>query len=123
MKRLYSIRGAVCAENTKESILKNVGDMCRALFEENSVKAEDLVNIQFSMTRDLDVMNPCFALRKSDVGIDTANVALFGVQEAEIVGMLPKCIRVMVTLYLEEGTALRHVYMNGAEVLRPDFKR
>ncbi|MCQ2248645.1 MAG: chorismate mutase [Treponema sp.] len=123
MKRLYSIRGAVCAENTRESILKNVGDMCRELFRENSVKAEDLVNIQFSMTRDLDVMNPCFALRKSDVGVDTSNVALFGVQEAEIVGMLPKCIRVMVTLYLEEGTVLRHVYMNGAEVLRPDFKR
>ncbi|WP_407399137.1 chorismate mutase [Treponema sp.] len=121
MKRLYALRGAVCSENTKEDILKNVGDMCRQLFKLNSVDAKDLVSIQFTMTDDLDVMNPCYALRHSDTGIDTSKVALFSSPELEIVGMLRKCIRVMITLYLEENSELKMVYMNGAEVLRPDF--
>lgn len=123
MKRLYAIRGAVCAENTKESILENVGNMCRELFEKNNVKSEDLVSIIFSQTSDLDVMNPCFALRHSEVGVDTSKVALFGIPELEIVGMLSKCIRVMVNVYLEEGSTITPVYRNGAEVLRPDFKK
>lgn len=123
MKRLYALRGAVCSENTKEDILKNVGDMCRQLFSFNNVKAEDLVSIQFTMTSELNVMNPCYALRHSDTGVDTSKVALFSSPELEIVGMLKNCIRVMVTLYMEEGSELNMVYMNGAEVLRPDFKR
>lgn len=123
MKRLYALRGAVCSENTKEDILKNVGDMCRQLFSLNNVKSEDLVSIQFTMTPDLNVMNPCYALRHSDTGVDTSKVALFGMPELEIFGMLPKCIRVMVTLYMEDNSQLQMVYMNGAEVLRPDFKR
>lgn len=121
MKRLYALRGAVCSENTKEDILKNVGNMCRELFTLNKVHAEDLVSIQFTMTSELNVMNPCYALRHSDVGIDTSKVALFSSPELEIVGMLKNCIRVMVTLYMEEGSDLKMVYMNGAEVLRPDF--
>ena len=56
-----------------------------------------------------------------DTGIDTSKVALFSTPELEIVGMLKNCIRVMVTLYLEENSELHMVYMNGAEVLRPDF--
>ncbi|MCI5830017.1 MAG: chorismate mutase [Treponema sp.] len=123
MKRLYALRGAVCSENTKEDILKNVGDMCRQLFEQNKVKAEDLVSIQFTQTKELDVMNPCFALRHSDTGIDTSKVALFAMPELEIKGMLKNCIRVLVTLYMEENSKPHMVYINGAEVLRLDFKK
>lgn len=123
MKRLYALRGAVCSENTKDDILKNVGAMCRELFKLNDVKAEDLVSIQFTMTSELNVMNPCFALRHSETGVDTSKVALFSSPELEITGMLKNCIRVMVTVYLEENSELKMVYMNGAEVLRPDFSR
>lgn len=123
MKRLYALRGAVCSENTKDDILKNVGAMCRELFKLNDVKAEDLVSIQFTMTSELNVMNPCFALRHSETGVDTSKVALFSSPELEITGMLKNCIRVMVTVYLEDNSELKMVYMNGAEVLRPDFSR
>lgn len=122
MKRLYAVRGAVCSENTKEDISKNVHEMCDAIFTENGIKSEDLVSIQFTMTKDLDEYNACAALRKSGPCIDCSQVALFCSQEAEIKGMLPKCIRVMITCYLEEGKEIRNIYMNGAEVLRPDRK-
>lgn len=122
MKRLYALRGAICSENTKEDILQNVQKMCSELFKLNNVQAEDLVSIQFTMTNDLNVLNPCSALRQVNTGIDTSKVALFGLPELEIVGMLRKCIRVMITLYMEENSSLHMVYMNGAEILRPDLK-
>ena len=105
MKRLFGIRGAVCAENTKESISLQTAEMCRKLFSENSLSAADIVSVQFTLTRDLDVFNPCAALRANDVGIDTSRIPLFCSQEA----------------YMDENAVPSPVYMGGAEVLRPDF--
>lgn len=121
-KKLVSIRGAVCAENTKESITEWVGLMCRELFEHNCIREDDVVNIHFSMTNDLDVLNPATALRRCDVGIDTSGIPLFTSQEAEIQGMLRKVVRVMITAWIStENLPVRPVYMNGAEALRPDL--
>ncbi|MBP3366947.1 MAG: chorismate mutase [Treponema sp.] len=120
-KRLYGIRGAVCAQNTKESVLKNVGEMCRELFARNGIAAEDIVSIHFTMTPDLDCMNAAAALRSSSTGTDVSKAALFTSQEACIQGMMPGVVRVLVTSYLAEGSSPVHVYMNGAEKLRPDF--
>ena len=36
-KRLYAWRGAVCVENTAESITENVCLMCRELFSGNNI--------------------------------------------------------------------------------------
>lgn len=121
MKRLFSIRGAVCSENTKEDIIKNVGNLARELFRKNSIQAQDLVNIQFTMTPDLNEMNAAAALRKSDTGVDVSGTALFTSQEAVIKGMPQKVVRMMVTVYLEESAVPCHVYQNGAEKLRPDL--
>ena len=41
-KRLAAFRGAVCVENTPQSITENVCLMCRELFQRNSIKAEDI---------------------------------------------------------------------------------
>ncbi|MBR6913109.1 MAG: chorismate mutase, partial [Treponema sp.] len=62
-KRLYGLRGATGAENTKESIQKNVVEMCLKLFAENSLSPEDIVSIQFTQTGDLTAMNPVAAIR------------------------------------------------------------
>lgn len=120
-KRIYGIRGAVCAQNTKESLLKNVGALCRELFARNGITAEDLVSVHFTMTSDLDCMNAAAALRSSDTGIDVSKAALFTSQEACIQGMMPHVVRVLVTAYLSQGADPVHVYLNGAEKLRPDF--
>lgn len=95
--------------------------MCRALFEKNTLDSEDIVSVQFSLTRDLDEMNPCAAMRKYDVGIDTSHIPLFCTQEAYIKGGLEKVIRIMVTAYMEGDSVPVPIYMNGAEKLRPDF--
>lgn len=120
-KRVCAIRGATRAENSRESILQNVESLCREIFERNTVRSEDLVSITFTQTRDLDELNPCYALRHGDVGIDVSSVALFSMNELETKGMLSRTIRVMVTAYLANPSDIFHVYKNGAEVLRPDF--
>ncbi len=121
MKRLYGIRGAACAENTKESISVSTVKMCSEIFALNNVKAEDIVSIHFTLTKDLDEANPCAVLRRDYKGIDVSKAALFCSQEAYIKGGLEKVVRVLLTVYLEEGSEVQNVYVNGAECLRPDF--
>lgn len=120
-KRLCAIRGACFCENTAESILKNVGDMCRMLFAKNDLKAKDLVSIQFTMTCSLDCLNAASALRKSDVGVDVSKIPLFVSQEAFTQGSPDKAIRVLVTAYMKKHTVPQSVYINGAESLRADI--
>ena len=121
MKRLYALRGATGAENTKESIQKNVVEMCLGLFSRNSLLPSDIVSIQFTMTSDLTAMNPAAALRRGQNDFDVSQVALFSSQEPEIDNSPEKMVRVLVTCYLPENARLNHVYINGGEKLRPDF--
>ena len=123
MKRLYGLRGATGAENTKESIKNGVVEMCLKLFEENNLAPEDIVSIHFTMTKDLTAMNPAAALRTGQSKFDVSQCALFSSQEVDIDGSPEKMVRVMVTCYLPENSKLNHVYIHGGEKLRPDFAK
>lgn len=137
-KRLYGVRGATGAENTKESISKNVCEMCLEIVKKNNLRAEDIVSIQFTQTVDLDEMNPAAALRKGQSEFDFSAVPLFCSQEPSIKNSPEKMVRVLFTAYFDfdedkdesdkdgktgNGNAkkIRHVYINGGEKLRPDF--
>ena len=125
-RRLYAIRGAVCCENTKESITENVQKMMRELFDSNGICSENhdgIVSLVFSMTPDLDEKNAAKAFREGDYGFDVSGICLWTSQEANIKGMLPRTVRAMLTVYLPENTCVNRVYMNGAEALRPDIKK
>ena len=91
------------------------------IVKKNNLQAQDIVNIQYTVTSDLTALNPATALRKSDIGIDVSHVPLFCSQEPEIEGMLKKVIRVMITVYMKEGSSPVNIYTGGAEVLRPDI--
>ena len=120
-KRLYGIRGAVCAENTADSIQKAVDMLCSRVFAENALRADGIVSIQFTLTADLTALNPAAALRKSSVGEAASKCALFCAAEPEVAGSLPRVIRVLITAYLPEGAKPVNIYTGGAEVLRPEL--
>jgi chorismate mutase len=120
-KRLYGIRGAVCAENTADSVFKAVDTLCSRVFAENALQSDDIVSIQFTLTADLTALNPAAALRRSSVGAGLSKCALFCSVEPAIAGSLPHVIRLLITAYLPEGSEPVHVYTGGAEVLRPDL--
>jgi chorismate mutase len=119
-KRLYALRGAAQCENTEEGIREQVSLLYDSLLAKNSLAEENIVSVIFSLTSDLDALNPAAALRQTG---RAGELALFAVQEAETIGALPRTIRVIIHCYLPEGTKPCHEYRNGAEVLRPDRRR
>ncbi len=123
-KRVAAFRGAVCVKNTVESITDNVCLMCRELFTRNSIQAEDIISLQFTITDDINVLNPATALRRGDCGLDIKDVPLFCSQEAKIEGGMKFVVRALLTAYHNGGNEGRqNVYLNGAEKLRPDFSK
>ena len=121
-KRLAAFRGAVCVENTVESITENVCLMCRELFSRNLIEACDIVSLQFTITDDITVLNPATALRRGDCGLDTSAIPLFCSQEAKIDGGMKQVVRALLTAYTDAGAERHNVYLNGAEKLRPDCR-
>ena len=117
-KRLKALRGATCALNEKEDILRQVAALYDALLRENHLREEDLVSLIFSVTQDLDAENPAAALRRSGRAHEAA---LFAVREADTADSPKGVIRALAHCYLAEEPA--HIYRNGAESLRPDRVR
>ena len=100
----YAIRGAITADaDTREAIDEAVGQMMKALFEENGLREENLVSVIFSQTRDLRSRNAAAACRAS--------------------GFCSRAIRVLVTAEGGRKEDARMVYLKGASVLRPDLRR
>jgi chorismate mutase len=116
-KRLFALRGAVRCKNEPEDITDQVGRLYDELLARNNLAEPDIVSIIFSVTADLDALNPAAALRKSG---RAGEASLFVLQEAPARGGLERTIRALIHCYLDEGAGVRHVYRNGAEVLRPD---
>ena len=114
--RLHAARGATCCENAAESIAERVPALYAEILRKNSIKERDIVSVLFSVTSDLTVLNPATALRRVGFAKD---VPLFACAEPFIDGYLPKVIRVLVTYYGIGKPS--HVYINGAEALRPDL--
>ena len=122
--RLFCIRGAVCTENNAESIIKNVEQLFKTIIKENNIVNEkNFVSIQFTVTPDIDELNPAAALRRGNLGIDVSHIPLFCSQEPVMKNSLQNVIRMMITVYLQEDATIQSVYLNGAEVLRPDLTR
>jgi chorismate mutase len=116
-KRLFALRGATQCDNEEGDILRRVSALYDALLAQNALAEGDIVSLIFSVTPDINVKNPAAALRASG---RAADLALFAVQEAAVTGGLPRTIRILLHCYLDEGVRPRHIYLNGAEVLRPD---
>jgi chorismate mutase len=119
-KRLTAVRGAIqVSRDSDDAIEKAVCTLYTALIDKNShMVGDDIVCIMFSMTSDLSALNPATALRR---GFPDLLSPLFCMQEPEVVGMLPRTIRIMVQFYAPVHTAVQHVYLEGARKLRPDL--
>jgi chorismate mutase len=118
-RRLFALRGATTVEaDSPEQIDERTQEMMSLLMSRNGLAADDLISILFSCTHDLVSKNPATATR----AMGLTDVPLLGVQEASMAGALPLCIRVMLHIETTRTRAeLRHVFLRGAKVLRPDL--
>ncbi len=81
------------------------------------LRLDDIASVVFTTTRDLTSEFPARAARQLG-WIDTA---LLGATEMDVPSGTSRCIRVL--LHVNTSTAkanLRHVYLRGAQGLRPD---
>ena len=124
-KRLYAFRAAICTKDNEEQIIEDVKKIYCSVIEKNGICPDDIVAIEFTTTPDITALNPATALRRS--GVDVGSAALFCALEAVFKGSLPSVIRMMLMAYVEpkgEGKfSPQNVYLNGAEVLRPDLSK
>jgi chorismate mutase len=116
--RLQGIRGATTVEHNEASeILAATDELLRTLIEANELQPDDIVSALFTVTRDLDAAFPARAAE--DFGWNI--VALLHASEIPVPGSLPRCIRLLVHAYTRrERGEIKHCYLRGATVLRPD---
>lgn len=116
---MICIRGAITVEqNDKQQILQATKNMIQMIIEQNQLVLSDIIEIQFTMTKDLDAVYPAVAAR--EMGITDA--ALMCMQELYIKGSLEKCIRcaVLCNTDKKQKEAI-HIYLEKAKILRPDL--
>lgn len=112
------IRGATTASaNTAEAILAATRELLQALAQANDLREPDIASVYFTLTPDLDAAFPARAAR--DLGWRDA--ALLDAQAPRVAGDLPRCIRVLIHWNTDRAAdAITHVYLRGAQQLRPD---
>ena len=118
MKKLFALRGATQCKNTEDDICLQIGSMYDELLNRNALEEKDIVSCIFSVTGDINAINPSTALRMyKNIKVSEVPFALFSVQEPDVKNSLERTVRVIVHCYLEENYNPVHVYRNGAEVL------
>ncbi len=116
-----AIRGAVCLDEDDSGEMRSaVAELLTEMLTRNGISTEDVVSVLLTSTADLVSAFPAVAAR--DCGF--ADVPLMCAQEIEVRGALPRVVRVMMHVDCDLPRArIEHVYLRGAEVLRPDLQR
>ena len=114
-----AIRGATQLEvDDRDHLLASVDELIREILTQNQLGHDDLISMLFTATPDLHSEFPALAARQLGIG----DVPLLCTQELDIVGAMPRVIRVM--LHVETvltKAEVRHVYLRGAAALRQDL--
>ena len=116
--RLQGIRGATTVDaNDAQQILEATDELLRQLHEANNLEPDDIVSAMFTMTSDLNAAFPARAAEVYGWNI----VAILHSTEIPVPGSLARCIRLLVHAYTRRPREeIRHLYLRGATVLRPD---
>jgi len=114
------IRGAITVEvNEEKPILDATIELLNDIVEVNRIVPEDIACVWVTVTQDLDATFPARAIRQMP-GWEL--VPLMCSLEVPVKGSLEKCVRLMVLVNTDASQSdIRHVYLGGARVLRPDL--
>ena len=118
---MRGIRGAITVErDDQELILAATETLLRTIVERNEIVPDDIASALFTVTPDLISEFPAAAARRMGWTL----VPLLNFTEIGVPGRLERCIRVLVHINTIKSQAqIEHVYLEGAQVLRPDLQR
>lgn len=116
--RCRGIRGATTVdENSAESILRATRELLFIMIRANGIESEDVASAIFTTTRDLTATYPALAARQ----LGWYDAALLCGHEMEVPDGLAHCIRILIHWNTsKEPDDIVHVYIHGAQNLRPD---
>ena len=116
---IRGIRGAITVDrNHADEILSASKLLVQTILEKNLLTIEHIISITFTATKDLDTVYPARAVR--DLGY--THIPLMCMQEMNVKGSLPQCIRVLILCETEMNhDEINHVYLREARSLRPDW--
>jgi chorismate mutase len=116
--RVRGLRGATrAARDDSESIRAATRELLTEMMLLNSLSQDAIVSAFFTVTPDLVTEFPARAAR--ELGWD--DVAMLCSTEIPVPGSMSRVVRVLLHVELPLNTSVRHVYLNGAEELRPDL--
>jgi chorismate mutase len=118
--RFHGVRGAVTVDaNTEQAILDATFEVLERIVHLNDIEVDDIAGIFFTVTPDLTAAFPAEAARRFP---GWSQVPRMCACEIPVPNALPRCVRVLMfvntTKTLDE---IQHVYLRGAERLRPDL--
>ena len=113
------VRGATLVQrNDRESILTATRQLLALMIRRNGIHSEDVASAIFTTTPDLNAEFPALAARQ----LGWLEVPLLCGQEMAVPAALSSCVRVLLHWNTDlPQSALQHVYIHGAEKLRPDL--
>ena len=116
---LRGIRGATTVDtNTREAILEATSELLAEMERANGVDRNDVASVFFTTTSDLNAEFPAVAARQAG----WTSVALMCGHEMDVPGSLRSCLRILMHVNTERAPdEIKHIYLRGAEALRPDL--
>jgi chorismate mutase len=117
---IRGIRGAITVnENDANEMVENTKILLDEMIEKNEIVPENVAQVLISVTDDLDAVFPAKAMRLLD---GWTYVPVTCMREIPVVNSLRKCIRILMTVETDiPQDQIKHIYLEGATVLRPDL--
>ena len=116
---LRGVRGATCLQaNDAAEMREAVGELLTAMMDRNAISSDHVVSVILTGTPYLTCAFPAAGAR----AIGLVDVPLLCAQEMAVEGALERVVRVLMHIETPaERSAIQHVYLRGAEVLRTDL--
>lgn len=117
---IRGVRGAITVEeNSEPAIFSATRELLAAMVRANHIESDEVAAVILTATPDLDAVYPAESVRQ----MGWSAVPLLSLVEMPVRGALPRCLRALVLWNTPRSQEeIVHVYLRGAEVLRPDLK-
>lgn len=118
---LRGVRGATTVDkNEREDVVSRTQELLVQMTEANGIQTDDVGAVIFSATPDITASFPAGSARL----LGWTEVPLFDARQMDCDDSLPLCIRVLILWNTDkEQRHIRHTYLHGARLLRPDLAK
>jgi len=119
MTRLRAIRGAITVDRDEPDLVyAATRELLSEIIARNGVDLDHIISVIFTVTPDLTSAFPAMAARS----MGWLDVPLLCTMEIPVPGAMGRCIRVLLHVESDrQRAAIQHVYLGGAQSLRPDI--